>query len=404
MGARRRAHNPMAFPMHLRPSEAAAFDATLACIDERGADADRSEATLIRQQLALHASYVRVCQTIEGFSDKMRASGAHLVPLQFPIRLTPKTRECVEDGMFRSFLRFLEDLHTSVLAQHKDGVDDVSTDTPAVLTKVANALTLESCRILDGQASAAEARNVCTTYIDKCRREIVRLESAHLLELDSACAVVVNCLRRFDTAASKIGKRVVARMRDFLRAAERKGLSAAARKLQAVRRTRTLLEKHTWLYGGDFDDARIERIYELLVVTHSELAQGLMWQQRRIAWLASTNSANRCWSGLALASGVVDGELVQAPAHMRSLAGEQRVRIVLDTEEAHFACLLSAVGVADLVVELLHERHLPLNRISAAYADRILTFDFCKYEQAARNILEETVRPWHERQLACGLS
>ena len=293
------------------------------------------------------------------------------MPLQFPIRLTPKTRECVEDGMFRSFLRFLEDLHASVLAQHKDGVDDLSTDTPAFLTKVANALTLESCRILDGQASAAEARNVCTTYIDKCRREIVRLESAHLLELDSACAVVVDCLRRFDTAASKIGKRIVARMRDFLRAAERRGLSAAARKLQAVRRTRTLLEKHTWLYGGDFDDARIERIYELLVATHSELAQGLMWQQRRIAWLASTNSANRCWSGLALATGVVDGELVQAPAHMRSLAGEQRVRIVLDTEEAHFACLLSAVGVADLVVELLHERHLPLNRISAAYADRI---------------------------------
>ena len=249
MGARRRAHNPMAFPMHLRPSEAAAFDATLACIDERGADADRSEATLIRQQLALHASYVRVCQTIEGFSDKMRASGAHLVPLQFPIRLTPKTRECVEDGMFRSFLRFLEDLHASVLAQHKDGVDDLSTDTPAFLTKVANALTLESCRILDGQASAAEARNVCTTYIDKCRREIVRLESAHLLELDSACAVVVDCLRRFDTAASKIGKRIVARMRDFLRAAERRGLSAAARKLQAGADAHTAGKAHLVVWG-----------------------------------------------------------------------------------------------------------------------------------------------------------
>ena len=49
------------------------------------------------------------------------------------------------------------------------------------------------------------------------------------------------------------------------------------------------------------------------------------------------------------------------------------------------------------MIDLLHERRLPLNRVSATYANRILTFDFCKYERAARNILEETVRPWHER-------
>ena len=398
MGLRRRSRSPMALPMHLCSSEVAAFGATLASVEAHGTEADRSEATLIRQQLGLHASYVRVCQTIEGFSDKMRESGAHLVPLRFPIRLTPKTRECVEDGMFRSFLRFLEDLHTAVLAQHKHGVDDLATDTHAFLTKIANALTLESCRVLDGEASPCEARNICISYIDKCRRAVVRQESAELLELDSACGVVIDCLKRFDVAASKIRKRVKLRFRDFLRASERRGLSEAAGQLQRARQTRALLERHSWMHGGEFDDARIERIYELLRLTHTELAQRLMWQQRRIAWLASANAAHRCWSGLALSTGGVNGEVVQAPAHMRSLASEQRVRIVVETEEAPFACLLSTVGVADLVVELLHERRLPLNRISAAYADRILTFDFCKYESAARNILEETVRPWHERR------
>jgi hypothetical protein len=394
----------MALPMHLRASETDAFEAALASAEDRGTEADRAEATLIRQQLALHASYVHVCQTIERFSDGMRESSAHLVPLRFPIRLTPKTRECVEDGMFRSFLRFLEDLHAAVLAQHKHGVDDLVTDTATFLTKIANALTLESCRVLDGEASPCEARNVCTSYIDKCRRAVVRQESAELLELDSACGVIIDCLRRFDVHASKIRKRVKERLRDFLRAAERRGLSEAAGRLQRARQTRALLERHSWMLGGEFDDARIKRIYELLLVTHTELAQGLMWQQRRIAWLASANAANRCWSGLALATGIADGRVVQAPAHMRSLSGEQRVRIVVETEETPFACLLSTVAVADLTVELLHERHLPLNRISAAYADRVLTFDFCKYESAARNILEETVRPWHERQLACELS
>ena len=384
--------------MRLLASEAAAYGAAIALVEKRGTDADRAETTLVQQQLALHASYVRVCETIEAFSDEMRASGAHLVPMRFPIRLTPKTRECVEDGMFRSFLRFLEDLHAAVLLQHKDGVDDLVADVNAFLTKLANALTLESCRVLDGEASAAEARGVCISYIAKCCLGVVRLESAQLLQLDEACAVIIDCLKRFNMAASTIRKSKGARMRAFLRTAQRKGIRTAARQLQAARQTRILLEEHDWLHGSEFDDARAERVYDLLVLTHADLAQGLMWQQRRIAWLASANAANRCWCGLALATGVVEGALVQAPAHMRSLACAERLRIVLETEEVPFACYLSVVGVANLTIELLRARHLPLNRIGATYAERILAFDFCKYERAARNILEDTVRPWHARQ------
>jgi len=402
MGARRKPRNPMALAMHLRPSEVAAYDAALAFVDENGTNGMRAEATFVRQQLSLHASYVRVCDSIERFSDDLRKSGAHLVPLRFPVRLTPKTRECVEDGMFRSFGRFLEDLHLTVVAQHKDGVDDAVSNVRGFLTKLTNALTLESCRVLDGEVSANEARNVCISYIEKCRLEAVRRESADLMCLDDACGVVIDCLRRFGRSATQMRKSVVVKMRAFLSAAERKGLSAAAARLREARQIRGMLEKHSWLFGGDFDDARIERIYELLLVTHSELAQGLMWQQTRIAWLTSANACHRCWCGVALSTGV-DGTLLQAPAHMRSLACPERMRVVLETGEVAFACYLSVVGVANIVIDLLRERRLPLNRMSATYADRILTFDFCKYERAARNILEETVRPWHERQTACEL-
>ena len=72
-----------------------------------------------------------------------------------------------------------------------------------------------------------------------------------------------------------------------------------------------------------------------------------MWQQRRIAWLASANAANRCWCGVALRR-AVDGALLHAPAHMRSLACPERVRVVRETEEVPFACYLSVVGVANL--------------------------------------------------------
>ena len=61
MGARRKPRKPMALAMHLCPSEVAAYDASLALVDENGTDGMQAEATFVRQQLSLHASYVRVC-------------------------------------------------------------------------------------------------------------------------------------------------------------------------------------------------------------------------------------------------------------------------------------------------------------------------------------------------------
>ncbi len=405
MGNRRRARNPMALPMHLGVAEAARYDATLLTIEARGSDERRAEATLVRQQLALHASYVNACEKIERFSDELRESGAPLVPLRFPIRLTQKTRACVEDGMFRSFQRFLQDLHGAVLAQHVGGVDDAATNVDAFLTRLANALTLESCRVLDGLVPHGEARNVCLSYIDKCRLDVVRREGLALLALGEACGVLVDCLRRFARSVAHIGKRPGERMRAFVKTAERKGLCEAALRLRAGRQLREVLERHAcWLQGDAMDDERAERTYQLLARTHLELAQRLMAQQRRIGSLVATNAANRCWCGLKLATGGVDGALVHAPAHMRCLAGEERVRVVRESQEPSYTCYLSAVSVANLLDALLRDEHLPLNRVSATYANRILTFDFCKYERAARNILEDTVRPWYERIGRSGLS
>jgi hypothetical protein len=404
MGNRRRSRKPVALPMHLEAAEAARYDATLSAIEAHGPDALRSEATLVRQQLALHASYVNACEKIERFSDELRESGARLVPLRFPIRLTHKTRACVEDGLFRSFQRFLQDLHTAVLAQHVGGVDDAVTNVSAFLTRLANALTLESCRVLDGAVSHGEARNVCLSYVEKCRLDVVRREVVELLAISNACGVLVECLRRFGRSVVQIGKRPDERMGAFVKTAERKGLCEAACRLRSHRQLREVLEKHAcWLHGDAMDAARSERTYQLLVRTHHELAQRLMGQQRRIGWLVSANAANQCWCGLEVATGSVNGALVQAPAHMRSLAGEERVRLAREPQEAPYACYLSAVSVANLLLALLREEHLPLNRASATYANRILTFDFCKYERAARNILEDTVRPWYERASLSGL-
>ena len=152
--------------MHICYREKELFDSTLRQIDSGGSESDRAEAVLIRQQLALHASYVEACNKIERFGDSMRAAGHELVPLSFPMRLTQRTRASVEDGMYRSFLRFLQDLHSSVSNQHVGALADSVTNVDAFLGKLTNVLTLESCRVLDGIVSHAEARSVCVSYIE----------------------------------------------------------------------------------------------------------------------------------------------------------------------------------------------------------------------------------------------
>ena len=383
-------------PMHVCCSEKELIDSALREVDSTGSADDCAEATLIRQQLALHASYVEACAKIERFGDSLRSSGEDLVPMSFPMRLTQRTRASVEDGVYRSFLRFLQDLHGSVCNQHRGVLADSVTNVDTFLAKLTNVLTLESCRVLDGIVSHAEARSVCVSYIEKCRAAAVREESAYALTLDQSCAVVLDALSRFSTRAADIRKAVTTRMRAFLKTCERKGLSAAAARLAREPQLQGAMAKHGWLFGGAFEDVKVVRIYELLLVTHIELAQTLTWQRRRVSWLSAANSANRCWCGVGIGTGM-DGLLVHAPAHMRRFAGEERVRVVLETQEVPFSCYLSTAGVANVVLELLHARRLPLNRIGAAYANRILTFDFCKYESAARNILEDTVRPWSER-------
>lgn len=389
----------MPLPMHVRRADAELYHALLLSIERRAEEPSRSEGTFIREQLDLHASYVNVCAKIEAFADEVRDAGACLVNLRFPIRLTQKTRESVESGMHRSFHRFLQDLHGAVVAQHGGAVDDSVTQVEPFLARLANALTLESCRILDGRVPQREARRVCITYAEKLRLETVRDECRNMDSLYYACQVAINCLHRFNKEQARIGKDVVPRTRNFLRKVERTGLRSEALRLRQDRQARQAIAKHVdWMHdlGRTFDDERIGRVYELLSVTHIELTQALRWQQRRITDLKAVNVANCAWCGVSLKTGMY-GTLLHAPAHMRVFSSDERVRLVLDKGEVPFAHYLSTVAVANVVIDLLERRWLQLHRIDAAYANRVMTYDFCKYETAARNILEDTIVPWAER-------
>ena len=263
----------------------------------------------------------------------------------------------------------------------------------------AGALTLETCRVLDGAAPHAEAVRVMTHHVERCRLAAVRAESEALVPLGGACDAVVAILHHFGRTQSGRAKGVAARMRAFWRAADRKGLRAAGAVLLATAHLRATLDAHRDWLGGEAmhasDDALV-RTFERLKQAHRGLAETLTWQARRVRWLAAATSANACWCGLALAQGV-EGALLHAPAHMRSFATGARLRVRRDAQGAPFTCHLSAACVANVVAELLCDGHLALHRVSVGYATRIVTFDFCKYEKVARHLLDDHVRPWAAR-------
>jgi len=392
-------------PMHVREEERLLLERVLVCIEEEGVQEARDQASVIRKQLQRHKLYVNACDKIEAFSTSMRARDRPFVSLKFPMRLTEGTRENVQTGVHRSFARFVEDLKDLVEEEHSDQLEDAVTDVGGLVEKLASALTLETCRVLDGEVTHAEAVRVVIGYAERCRVAAVRAEGEVLVRVSKACEALIAVLLRFGSTMMAAKSGTPERMRTFLRAADRKGLREVASVMQVSRSLSVVLSKHTaWILGGDdvrSDDARLVRIWELLRVTHCELAQALSWQVRRIQWLTAANSANQCWCGLALDAGFV-GRVVNAPAHMRSFAKGERVRVLVETQEVPFACYLASACVTNLLIGLLIDGHLVLNRFDVGYANRILTFDFCKYETVARRILDEDVRPWVERMCHLG--
>ena len=91
-----------------------------------------------------------------------------------------------------------------------------------------------------------------------------------------------------------------------------------------------------------------------------------------------------------------DGATIHAPAHMGVFGKLQRLRLVTEPQAAQFTSFLGTVRVTNVLLDLLNTKQLALGRISAEYAQRIVAFDYSKYETASHRIVEETLRPFGE--------
>lgn len=386
-----------------------------------GGDAEQLEQlSLVQQQSDLLVQYHATCAKLQAFAKDLREREEVLVPFRFPLRPTPRNRTSIEEGVARSFARFVEDLYVQCLTTNARQLECLRhVGNSSFVAHMVRMLTSASCRVLDRELSDRDARNLCEQSIERHRAMLIREERGELVEVSRACALVAELMalfcRRWSVRKKSASRAdTVAVGRAFLKSAARQGqgLSHAVHTLCKRRRMAAVFEGHTWLtkqYAG-FSDEEVLDVCNRLVGSRAQIERAVRWEVRRIEWLSAANAANVCWGGVTVASDLAsidvtgsafssetwatDGAIIHAPAHMGAFGKLERLRLVAEPQTAPFTSFLGTVRVTNVLLDLLTTGHLVLSRISAEYAQRIVTFDFSKYESASRRIVEDTLCPF----------
>lgn len=402
------------------------FEEVARCVTEGDNAEQLEQLSLVQQQVDLLVQYHATCAKLQAFSEELRERGESLVPFRFPLRPTPRNRTSIEEGMARSFGRFVEDLHVMCLTTNSRQLECLRHvgNSPFVANMV-RTLTSASCRVLDRELVERDARSLCEQSVERSRVALIRAERQALVEVSRACTLVAELMtifcRRWSArkrSASRADTVVLGRA--FLKTAARQGqgLSHAVHTLCKRRRMATVFEGHAWMSKqyADLSDEEVIDMCERLVASHALIERAVRWEVRRIEWLSAANAANACWGGVTVASEsataddtgfadgapspsetwATDGAVIHAPAHMGAFAKLERLRLVAEPQTAQFTSFLGTVRVANVLLDLLNTKQLALGRISAEYAQRIVAFDFSKYETASQRIVEETLRPFGE--------
>ena len=270
----------------------------------------RAGAAQAREQAELLRRYRATCEQLEAFGADLHAKGPALVPFRFPVRPTHKNRQAIEEGLLRSFTRFVDDLHvlcssTETALLERSSVEGECT----ALSQVAVVLQLESCRVLDRQATPAEARTTCVHFLECMRRRVVLDECVGMRALRDACGVVIKIMESFSEADARAeaparAGGIIAAARAWLRTAARQGLSHAVHVLCRSRRMAAAFDAHPWLTKQyvNFSDAEVVDVWGRMCEAHVQLLEYCNWESRRIDWLSATSACNVCWDGVVAAA------------------------------------------------------------------------------------------------------
>ena len=403
-----------------------------------------SDSMLAKDQLVLVQKYTRICDRLQAYGAKLLTKQRPLVPVRFPIRPLPNTRVAMDEMIGRSFANFCRHVHHTTLSvgQHR-----LAPMTPNIMAEVvefvqvmAGAMWSEMRRVIDDETSELEARQ---RLIRRCGRFAKTSLENHRKRLGSArnhCHAAIEELEAF-CANRMLSKRQTASLdfkdatvalaarakpvRQWVRGVLRRGWglafeTACARDSVQKRMEARLGDAHHQKLGTFLDalerarrdtsedralwdcDAWASEVYLTLAEVAPALRDVLHSERTELDWLLAEDADQPCWCTLgafvdtpAVASGTVDGALLQAPAHMATFS-QGRVRVVANPNFTLrlFHSELPSVRLASILAQLLQQGHLFLHRIGCDYANRIVVCEYCKYERAIMRIEADTLIPF----------
>ena len=408
----------------------------LAAVTEasQGDNGALSRACFARDQLELVRRYLRICKRLEGHGAKLLTKDPPLVPIEFPVPPLPNTRLCIAEGIERSFVLFCRHLHELTLTTEARRLAPMTNATMSSLVAFVNEIAAELSDavrdVMDHEVSEATARERvakrCTDFAVACSEA----ECARLRGLVDDCDGLGNALRDF-LAKRRLTTRQLARfgddddarvaakarlVRTWAAGVVRRGRGEALRALLA--RPGAAKRVHAWpapmvaatrCVGAEFARRRCgardddengnfhAEVYDAIVLVGGALADLCMVEAAAARALLGKGARESCWSTLSveLDSLAMDhAPLLQAPGHLAVFArGRLRVRVAAD---APLGTELAGVRLARAFETLLCERHLPLDRLGADYANRIVVCEYVKYERAVLSIEAETLEPLGE--------
>tara|TARA_B110000902_G_scaffold12942_1_gene15672 strand:- start:2787 stop:4013 length:1227 start_codon:yes stop_codon:yes gene_type:complete len=363
-------------------------------------------ALLIRQQTETLTRYCGVLKLLHDYENTMANDAVRLVSTRFPVDLLPRTKQYVMQGLANSLSSFVHGVHSASMAT---SVPTLRSKQPGVhlcnsewATSLATSLYNEFKSVLDGQ-TAMKARTTMLRLLEDLATLAIEEEQSRLREVSECCS----CVR---TACVLFGRRLLSCKKRSCGAARQK---AARSWLAATRREVTseaLVTCRPWLTGvtemvsvfdanGPLDDDAAEGLYACMEAEHDKLATALAFELRRINWLLSASPESPCWSGLVITPDqcdhAFDERVLTPPPHLGSFA-TGRLRVTADPRSLFtaFSCGLAVVRVARLLAQLLRDGHLPVDRLGRSFANRVVVYEFAKYEHAVIRIEGDTLVPF----------
>ena len=394
-----------------------------------------SRAYFAQEQLQLVQKYQRICARLERYGATLRTKQTPLVPVHFPVTPLPNTRVSMAEGISRALVLFCRRMHETTLAVAPERLAPVAPTAMAKLVgfvqSVAVDLWEQTCAVINNEATNETA---CARLAEQCEQfatECVLEERARLGPARAECDAFACALRDFLNKRALSDRQLKRRgvgagaakagvVRTWLRGLVRRGHGGALRTLLdrrareirepcrlTVAALRCLDEGFERVRRDAAEDRQVvedddwaARLYDALRMMGNALLHHAVSEGDTLRWLEEQATDARCWCTtevvedapeIAMAADHVP--LLQAPGHLAVFA-HSRLRLHAQPDPSTRRAELAGVRMARLLVALLREGHLPLDRLGCDYANRIVVCEYCKYERAVLNIEAETLVPF----------